>query len=247
LNPLAESWRSEGSLVLYDDALHVHLEGGGELFYFSYGVLVLWAVPLSEHRKYLERARAFSERPLSQTEEDNFDFTHGDRAQITKKVIILPNEDPLSKLAFSHALAQSAQLGVFEQTIAELIRATDSIPRELALTGKQPLKAKDIRKMMGRLYVDLSSVNLHFDLLDEPEFFWDYEELEPLYSMASRYLDIEDRVHVLNQRLQVVRDLFEMLSDELKHQHSSRLEWTIIWLILLEVVITLAKDVFSWI
>jgi uncharacterized Rmd1/YagE family protein len=32
-----------------------------------------------------------------------------------------------------------------------------------------------------------------------------------------------------------VHELFEMLGNELNHQHSSRLEWTIIWLIIIEV------------
>jgi uncharacterized Rmd1/YagE family protein len=42
----------------------------------------------------------------------------------------------------------------------------------------------------------------------------------------------------------VIHELFEMLGNELNHQHSSRLEWTIIGLIVMEVFLTLLRDVF---
>jgi uncharacterized Rmd1/YagE family protein len=51
---------------------------------------------------------------------------------------------------------------------------------------------------------------------------------------------------VLYKRLDVIHELFEMLGNELNHQHSSRLEWTIIYLIVIEVVLTVAKDLLKW-
>lgn len=92
---------------------------------------------------------------------------------------------------------------------------------------------------MGALFLDRSSINLHVDVLDTPEFFWEHPELEPMYLDVANELDIQNRGQVLNQRLDVLRELFEMLGNELNHQHSSRLEWIIIWLILIEVIITL--------
>ena len=61
---------------------------------------------------------------------------------------------------------------------------------------------------------------------------------------TANYLDIRTRVEILNQRLNVIHDLFEMLGTELNHSHSNRLEWTIIWLILIEVIISLTVHVF---
>jgi uncharacterized Rmd1/YagE family protein len=59
--------------------------------------------------------------------------------------------------------------------------------------------------------------------------------------MIANHLDLETRVEVLNQRLDIVHDLFEMLGNELNHQHSSKLEWIIIWLIVIEVMLNLAQ------
>jgi len=142
-------------------------------------------------------------------------------------------------LTVSHGFAQSVKLGAFENTISSSFEKTRHIPVNLATKGKIPLSRKEIRKKMGALFLDRSSINLHTDVLDTPEFFWEHPELEPVYLDVANELDIETRGQVLNQRLDVLRELFEMLGNELNHQHSSRLEWIIIWLILIEVIVTL--------
>ena len=78
---------------------------------------------------------------------------------------------------------------------------------------------------------------LNFSLLDTPQFFWDYPEVEPLYSMVSRYLDVVSRINVLNRKLETIHELLDMLANEQNHKHSSTLEWIIIILIALEIVI----------
>ena len=95
---------------------------------------------------------------------------------------------------------------------------------------------------MGELFIERNFVNLHSEILDTPEFFWNYPELEPFYRRTTHYLDTNKRVEVLNRQLGVVHELFEMLSSELNHQHSSRLEWTIIILIFIEICIVLFQD-----
>lgn len=62
--------------------------------------------------------------------------------------------------------------------------------------------------------------------------------------MTANYLDVRNRVEILNQRLDIIHDLFEVLGTELNHVHSNRLEWTIICLIVIEVIIALLRDVF---
>ncbi len=52
------------------------------------------------------------------------------------------------------------------------------------------------------------------------------------------YLDVKQRVAVLNTRAEVVRELFEMLRDELKHQQANKLEIIVIWLIVADGICT---------
>lgn len=220
---------------------------GGHIFFFPHGSVLLWGLTESEEALVLEEAKPFLKNIAITAETDEMFYRYGDKARIEDDEIILPNEDVLSKLAYSHGLAQSGILSIFEETLQKTNHLTKELPEELARNGNIRLSRKEMRRMMGQLYLDRSSINLHQELLDTPEFFWDHSELEAMYNQMKHYMDVERRVHVLNQRLGIVQELFDMLGTELNHQHSSHLEWTIIWLIVIEVVLSLANmfEVFS--
>lgn len=250
IKPLFEVLRANYKTTLYRDVIHVETEFNGTLgdvFFFPYGSVVFWGFPPEEELKLLDDVRDLREQPLDEIETDEFTFLYGDSPKVVADEIVLTNKEPLTKLAISHGVAQSVKLISFETLIQKTYNSTKNLPEDLARHGKIPLSKKEIRKKMGELFIERNSINLHVDVLDVPEFFWEYPELEPLYRMIANYLDIEKRVDSLNHRLDVVHELFQMLGSELNHQHSSRLEWTIIWLIIIEVILTLLRDVFGFI
>lgn len=243
----------------YREVFHIQLpskgQNEGDVFFFPYGAIVCWGLEESQEQILLPEIREFEQQHLEQIESDVFSYIYGPPpsnannqnpvvlAKIEDDEIILPDHDVLTKLAFSHGMAQSVKLAAFELTIQKTIHLTRSLPELLEKTGSVQLSRKDIRRMMGRLFIDRNSINLHQELLDTPEFFWEHSDLEPYYAQIAHYLDRERRVSVLNQRLAIVQELFDMLATELNHQHSSRLEWTIIWLIVIEVFLTVMKDI----
>lgn len=247
IKPLFEALRGRYKATFYRDAIHIevpHDNITSDVFYFPYGATVYWGMPKEKAIQFLEEIKDFEHQRLDEMEIDEFTFAYGETHRLVEDEIILPNEDVFTKLAISHGLAQSVKLGTFESRIQRTINSMKHIPEDLAKKGKIPLSKGEIRRKMGELFIERTSVNLHVDVLDIPEFFWDYPELEPLYKMVAKYLEIGTRVEVLNQRLDLVHELFQMLGSELNHQHSSRLEWTIIWLIIIEVVLSLMRDVF---
>lgn len=231
----------------FREVLHIHYPSAeSDVFLFPYGAIVCWGMRDDLERRLLQELRPFEvQQDLDIIEDDIFSYQYGENAAIEEDEITLPDHEVLTKLAFSHGMAQSVKLWVFEQTIQKTIHLTKDLPEFLAKQGTIRLSRKDIRRMMGRLFIDRSSINLHQELLDTPEFFWENADLEPYYAKMAHYLDRERRVHVLNQRLNIVQELFDMLAAELNHQHSARLEWTIIVLIVIEVVLTVARDIFK--
>jgi uncharacterized Rmd1/YagE family protein len=216
----------------------------GDVFFFPYAAVVFWGLEHSQEKSLLNELNNFVYQPVEEIGEDVFTYGYGAAPSIKEDDIVLPNRDILSKLAFSQGIAQSVKLDTFEYTIQKTVDLTRELPKLLAERGKITLSGTEIRRMMGRLFIDRHSINLHQELLDTPEFFWEYSELEPIYNLVAHYLDIERRVNVLNQRLTVLKELFDMLNNEINHKHSNRLEWTIIWLIVIEVMIALSKDIF---
>jgi uncharacterized Rmd1/YagE family protein len=213
---------------------------------FNYGVVVHWNIAFDERRELHQLLLEFSEQPNKEIIEDQFTYTTGcesDRIQYDHIELQADNEKLL--LALSHAMAQSIKLAAFENQAQETIKATQHLPQALAQYGKIKLGAKTMAKIRGQLFLTKSNIVLHYDLLDTPEFFWEYPEYQNMYSMAANYLEIKQRTEVLSQKLETIRELLEMLADEQKHRHSSILEWIIIWLIIVEIILSLIDNHFK--
>lgn len=250
LKALYEAIKPRYKSIWYKDAFYIDLTPEGspevkEVFCFQYGVTIFWGLEENEEQLFMQEIKPFENQPLETPEREYMTFSFGTTPKIEEDEIVLPDTQYLSRLAIAHGLAQSVKLAIFEYAIQKTIDKTKNVPEQLALQGRVPLSKVEIRKKMGELFIERSSVNLHSDILDLPDFFWDHADLEPLYRMIANYLDLKTRIEILNQRLDTVHDLFEMLGNELNHQHSSKLEWIIIWLIVIEVLLTLSRDVFK--
>jgi len=229
----------------YRNALHVEWRQG-DVFVFDYGVLVFWNLAAGEREAFLAKVAQFAKTPLKNTLDDEFTYETGsEKSFIKNDHVHLQNDEILTRLAISHGIAQSTKLAQFETGIQQTINDTVYIPENIARTGSAQLSAKELSRLRGRLYITKSDVMLNYDLLDVPDFFWEYPELDSLYSMVADYLEIRQRVEVLSKKLETIHELFDMMADEQKHRHSSMLEWIIIWLIAIEIVIFLVHDIFK--
>lgn len=245
VSALFDLLKSHYPATSYRDAIHInHAPEDGDVFFFSYGVVVCWGLSEDEEIRIIKRIKKVEQEPLQRIEKDHYEFSYEETPRIQRDEIVLSNKESLTKLAISYGLAQSAKLGVFEARIDKTIKKTKHLPEDLARKGKIFLSRKEISQKIGELFIDRSSVNLHSGVLDEPDFFWEYPEHHIIYRDISKCLDIAPRIEVLNNRLGIVGELLGMLSDQLNHQHSSILEWTIIWLIVIEVILAVLKDIF---
>ncbi len=233
--------------TLLRDVLHVEM-GSGDLFIFNYGVAIFWQVGHNQRQNMLQRLQRFTVTPSTVLHEDEFTYElNATTTNIKNDHIQLYNNERLSRLALSHAIAQSVKLGQFELRTQKTISETRHIPLNLANTGSSQLSSSSIAKMRGQLFLAKSDIMLHYDLLDVPDFFWEYPEYEPDYQKIATYLEIRQRLDVLNKRLETIHELFQMMADEQKHKHSSLLEWIVIWLIAFEAMGFLLHDILKWI
>lgn len=218
----------------YRDAVLMDIPGG-EAWIFDYGVIVFWGIDENERLSLLHRLK-IGQDVLVGDHQEHFRFTvEGDEFKLHRDLITLGMDAPLQRLAVSHAFAQSIRLNDYEQRAQDTIALYAHLPRALAVSGKIDLSRTEIASIRGHLFSTKSDIFLHYNLLDTPEFFWEYPEYETAYNATSRYLDIRPRVELLSNKLNVIHELFEMLADELKHKHSSFLEWIIIILIAFEI------------
>lgn len=215
----------------------------GEAYIFSYGVVVFWDIVPDGRKDLLSALSEFTREPIQELLDDEFTYElKTDRVSLKDDHIRLDDDDILTRLAISHAIAQSTKLGQFEARVERTITSTKHIPESIANTGKSGLKRKELARLRGFLYLTKSDVMLHYDLLDVPEFFWEYPELQSYYTLLADYLETRPRIEVLNKKLETIKDLLDMIADEQKHAHSAMLEWIIIWLIASEMIILVIQE-----
>lgn len=218
-------------------------EEGVQAFLFDYGVCVLFQYEYEAEKRLIDQVRKYAVNPLEPFVEEDLEYRLGSEAgvRIRNDLIEVDDVAELTCLSLAHALAQSTKLASFESSIEETIKKTKYIPEALAKKGSISLSRTKLARERGRVYLEKSHIILQFNLLDTPEFIWEYPEVEHYYLALSRYLEIAPRATVLKNRLEVIQELLEMMADEQKHSHSSMLEWIIIILIAIEIVLFFVK------
>ncbi|MGZ8152523.1 MAG: RMD1 family protein [Methylovulum sp.] len=211
---------------------------------FAYGAVVHWNVNTEQQSKLHQLLLNHAENPLAIIEEDNFTFALDcPVTRIVEDHIEIESSDPILLFSLSQGMAQSIKLASFEANAISTINNTSYIPKSLAENGRIKLSRHNIAKIRGQLFLTKSDIILNYDLLDTPDFFWEYPEYEAFYSITAKYLEIAPRTDVLSKKLETIHELFDMLADEQKHRHSSILEWIIIWLIAFEIGMTILDKI----
>ncbi|MFT7387548.1 MAG: putative Rmd1/YagE family protein [Candidatus Endobugula sp.] len=228
----------EGGAIKYRDAFQLKLQSG-EAWLFDYGILVCWNVNESDRQKLsADISNLIIDSIEGQASEQfSFEVDAEKEFRIHNDLVVLPNDNKMIRLALSHAFAQSSKLAFFEDKAQKVIQKNSNLSKLLASTGKIPLSKLNLAKLRGVLFDTSSDISLHFNLLDTPEFFWNYPELEAYYLPLSKYLDLQPRIQILNQKLSTIHELLNMLAAEQHHKHAAFLEWIIIVLIAIDILV----------
>ena len=201
-----------------------------EVFIFEYGTVVIWGMSVAQERRFLGDVSKFAGTPLppesTQTENFNFYYTQDYQARIYNDFISLREpKNYMLKLAISHALSQSVKTNLFEELVTTTIEATSSLPALIAQTGSVNLTRKQLNMRIGELFILRINIHLQGSVLDSPELTWAEPHLEPVYAAVRSYLEIEQRVRLLTERLEVIGDLLTVLREQGSRRHGEVLEW----------------------
>ena len=225
-----------------------------EVFVFDFGAAVFWGFSRGEETNLLKTFRMFVtkggvDKEEFQSGEDDMAFITSpqeDKITIANDFITLPDDSPVKqRLSVSFAIAQSSVLAIFEARIEHKVEEYKYIPETLAAYGKVHLSERQLGIMIGEVFVIRHDVNLHTEILDTPAFFWKEEMHEENYHMVMEYLEMSGRTAILNKRLDLLRELLDVLQHQMENEHGVKLEWIVIWLIVVEVVLQVLAILFG--
>lgn len=235
-----------------DDSMENDSDQHAEIFIFRYGVIVFWNFTEIQEKNILGDI-AFADcknlviRPLDEheIEREQFHFDYDkdiERPRIFNDIVTLRSGDHIIELTMSHAIAQSSKLSRFESRITPILTSATKLPKRLALFGTLGMKREQLLKKSGKLFKLRVDVNLSSSILDTPEFFWSFEpSLHPLYIAMREYLEIDQRVQVLNDRGKVYLEFFDVCVDSVAERNMARVTWWFIFVIILGVVFSVTE------
>ncbi|KAL7636365.1 UNVERIFIED_CONTAM: hypothetical protein RMT77_013140 [Armadillidium vulgare] len=214
------------------------------MYIFRNGSIVFWNMPSLERRNFIKFLRNYEnqsyDEEVVQEESETLVYAYADsNARIVSKQNLISlnalGDKNLEKFTFSNALAMSVKLGIWEASLEKYIENIEHVTEELQNSGAVVLNQSEVLQKLGQLFALRHLINLSSDLLDIPDFYWDHDNLENLYTKMSAHLSISKRTSVMNYKINYCLELMELLQSHLHDRHASRLEWIIIILIMIEV------------
>lgn len=252
---------SASSVRAYPDVLcstyNTHRSGRGsdrdpqrDILFFDWGCVVFWDLDTSAERHILrEIAEPCLQDPLpvARYERDRLTivYTASPRTEIEDDALALHYrhaQDMEVKLSVSFALAQSTKLSVYEEEMRRMVKRLSHLPEGLAERGEVPISERDVMRTIGELYKHMAAVNLLGAALDVPDAIDSApSNIRTLYKAIYEYLEVADRLHLLNDRFGVVRELLELCRTLSQQAHYAHLDTIIMWLVGLCAVIAVAQ------
>lgn len=149
-------------------------------------------------------------------------------------------------LVVADALAKSVALAHNERQVSGVFDVIEPLARDLARDGRVPVNRKSILKLIGEALLVDHRMSGRVAVDEKPDVLWDRPDLERLYARLEDEYELRERAGTLGRKLSVVQETARALTDLIDAQRSTRLEATIVLLIVFEILITFGQMAFGW-
>jgi len=224
-----------------------------DIVFFKEGCVVFWNVPELERGQVLSYLKPYSENiydestVLEESEMLTYRMSANKKNHFHNGVInILEDDDILAKYTFSNAISNSVKLGSWEVYLENIIDSISFIADDLRRDNPKAPEKNFILQKSGDLLTLRHMLNLSSDYLDTPDFYWDREDLEILFLRTCDHLAVRKRTEVANKKLSYCLEIMEMVNGHIQHEHGSKLEKIIIYLIAIEIFFEVVHLYRTW-
>ena len=212
------------------------------LYIFDYGVIVLANYDPEAKAALVAFAQTYTTTSIATPlyEEYQIDTDPQLSSSIVKNnFVTVPSLTPSIMRIVTLNTGQSVALEYYEMLTDEMITSSKHYILELERKGKLTISKTNLLKYIGKVLNVKNSIIDNLYILDDPNLVWDNEELNFLNRQLKANFEINTRFKDVDYRLQIIEDNLTLFTDVLNVRESSRLEWVIIILIVLEIAIAL--------
>eukprot|EP01037_Dinobryon_pediforme_P013849 gene13849-biopygen8478 len=141
-------------------------------------------------------------------------------------------------LVIADALAKSVSLTRDEREVNAVFDVIEPFAAQLALSGRPPWKRRSMLRLIGQALLAQHRVSGRVAVEEKPDVLWDRPDLERLYARLEDEYELKERAGTLKRKLDVIVETARALTDIIDADRATRLEATIVILIIAEILIT---------
>jgi uncharacterized Rmd1/YagE family protein len=215
---------------------------------FRFGVAVLVGLSPLEEDDFLSKikVRVSGQRDRVDDETAELDIApdHEDRVA-PGGPFQLADLSPQRFLVIADALAKSVSLGRDEREVSAVFDVVEPFAAKLARDGRPPGSRRGMLRLIGQALLVQHRVSGRVAVEEKPDVLWDRPDLERLYARLEDEYELKERAGTLKRKLDVIVETARVLTDIIDANRATRLEATVVVLILAEIVIGIAQ-IFGW-
>ncbi|WP_439151376.1 RMD1 family protein [Winogradskyella sp.] len=228
----------EGTLLFSDsDELFFKTSKDKFVYIFQYGMLCCFNMSKDEIAKFFSALKPFSKGFIDEKISEEVEVSiEANILKVQFNNIILPEiNEEMIRLVMLNA-SQSVALNRFSEITEALLIETNEHTKYLETKGKLDISGNKLKRFIGKVLNIKNKISENLYIFDSPEITWEDEQLNKLNLELKKTFDLKDRYHLIHDRIEIIKENLELFKDIMDHRESSRLEWIIIILILVEVV-----------
>ncbi|SHJ09105.1 RMD1 family protein [Aquimarina spongiae] len=228
----------EAELLFHDtDELFYEQFQGQFIYVFKYGVICFYNINKEKAKQICNEILSYAKNSDKEYISESINIAIGGTANtVSFGTVTLKkfDEEPLRliMLNVSQSVALNNYANISEQTLEDTRLHTTYLEEN----GRLDINGKKLKKYIGRVLNIKNKISENLYIFDSPDVTWDDETLNKLDQDLKRVFDLKDRYRSIYDRLEMIKENLELFKDIMFHRESSKLEWIIIILILVEVI-----------
>ncbi len=225
--------------ILFSDSDELYLKNGDKKFVyiFQYGMVSFFNHSETEIREILEGLGSIAKEsiPDQLSEKIQVEISEGQQIVAFDKVV-LPNFDAESIRLVMLNASQSVALDRYSDITEQLLEETNEHTKYLEEKGRLDISGNKLKRFIGKVLNIKNQISENLYIFDAPDITWENENLNRLNQELKQTFDLKNRYRNIYERIEIIKENLGLFKDIMEHRESSRLEWIIIILILVEVL-----------
>lgn len=225
--------------LLFQDSDELYYKSSDQkfIYIFQYGMVSFFNMTDAEIKTVLDKIKPFCSNYFSEKLSESVEvIIKPNTLKVQFDSVVLPTVDQEMVRLVMLNTSQSVALNRYSEITEELLIETNKHTLFLEEKGKLDISGNKLKRFIGKVLNIKNKISENLYIFDSPEITWEKEQLNKLNQDLKRSFDLKDRYRIIHDRVEIIKENLELFKDIMDHKESSRLEWIIIILIVIEVI-----------